>query len=365
MSKSFLITSHTEGSYPFEQSTILHGLVQSLRRYFPDCFIILASQSDVEADTQKLVNYVIIDKVTANVPYGQGELELVSAGLRAMKQFGRKDCFKIVYDFIIDDSNYQVFDQWLDHQKDFVGCYWRSAGLGIGSWVWYGTVEMQEQLLEFDQLNMHLECKILETLENKNLLEKCYIYESHDAMFQGNWFNKCDLVHAGGKVLKFNYGTVIAVLEITDDAEFRIPGIVQSLATQEKRPNHLLFVDSRTNKTDLRLNQMYWPLFDLLGKNQIYWSLIYFTNYPHILSYLAETNHTWCWLVNNSSLSESDTLKNLYRQIILNFDIGTISLKNGDLFYRNRIINFDGLNTDTRNFIVDRMQETCYTNVNY
>jgi len=363
MSKSFLITSHTEGSYPFEQRSILNGLVKSLKRYFPDCFIVIASQSEVEVDTQQIADYVIVDRQTVNQPYGAGEIALLDAGLRTMTRFGRKDCYKIVYDFLIDDTNYQVFDQWLTHGKDFVGCYWRANGLGIGSWVWYGTVEIQKKIVDFDSLNMNLECKILESVQNKKLLDNCYIYDNHELMFNGNWVNNCDLVHAGGSVLKHKYGTVAAVVELTDDSESRVPRVIQSLAEQSKHANHLVLVDRRTVKEDLRVKEVYQDLFALLGNRNISWNLIYYVNDVQVLTHLVELGHGWCWLVDNKKLLDRDALKNMYRVIILDYNIGTISLGNGSLFYRNKIVNISEINTDIHNFIVDKMTDTCYNNI--
>lgn len=363
MSKSFLITSHTEGAHPFEQRTILNGLVKSLKRYFPDCFIVVASQSQVEVDTQQIADYIIVDRQTVNQPYGAGEIALLDAGLRAMTRFGRKDCYKIVYDFLIDDTNYQVFDQWLTHDKDFVGCYWRANGLGIGSWVWYGTVEMQKKILDFDSLNMHLECKLLESVQSKQLLDNCYIYDSHELMFNGNWFDRCDLVHAGGSVLKHKYGTVVAAVELTDDSEYHVPSVIQSLAEQSKHLDHLVLIDRRTVKEDLRIKEVYQDLFALLGSRNVSWNLIYYTGADQVLTHLAELGHGWCWLVSNKRLLDKDALKNIYRTIMLDYNIGTISNSSDSLFYRNNIVDIGEINTDIGNFVVDKMKETCYNNI--
>jgi hypothetical protein len=363
MSKSFLITSHTEGAHPFEQRTILNGLVKSLKHYFPDCFIVVASQSQVEVDTQQIVDYVVIDQTTVNQPYGAGEIALLNAGLDVMIRFGKTDCYKMVYDFVIDDRNYQVFDQWLTHGKDFVGCYWHSDGLGIGSWIWYGSVKMQKKILDFNNLNMHLECKLLESVRVKNLIDSCYLYDNNESMFNGDWFDRCDLVHAGGAVLKHKYGTVAAALELTDDTEYYIPMIIGQIADQTKRPNHLVLIDRRTVKEDLRTKEVYQCMFEVLRDRQISWNLIFYTSPKHTIDHLADLGQTWCWLIDNQTYLDKDVLKQLYRTIIVNYNVGTISGISNTLFYRNRILNFEGLNIDSRQFIVDKMTETCYSNI--
>lgn len=363
MSKSFLITSHTEGAYPFEQRTILNGLVKSLKQFFPDCFIVVASQSQVDVDTQLVADYVIVDRKTVNQPYGAGEMGLLKAGLRTMRQFGRTHCYKIVYDFLIDETNYHVFDRWLEHDKDFVGCYWRSDGLGIGSWVWYGSVEFQEQLLDFGPLDHHLETKLLSSAQNKGLLDRCYIYNDHEVMFGNNWFDRCDLVHAGGTVLKHKYGTVSAALKLTDQSETYFPLILQSLANQTKKVDHLVLIDTRTAPSDIRTREDYRDLFELLAQRHISWNLVYGTDQTALLKYLADLGYGWCWLVPNQRLLDTDTLKQFYRMIMLDYNIGTISNSATNLFYRNKIIRFGEVNTDIREFIVDRMKETSYNNI--
>lgn len=363
MSKSFLITSHTEGAHPFEQRTVLNGLVKSLKHYFPDCFIVVASQSEVEVDTQQLADYVIIDRKTVNQPYGSGEVALLTAGLNIMKQFGRTDCYKMVYDFIIDDTNYQVFDQWLSHDKDFVGCYWRTTGLGIGSWIWYGTVEIQQKILDVGPLTMFLEWTLLDSIKNKNLIDSCYIYHDHEAMFNGDWFDRCDLVHSGGAVLKHNYGTVVASLDLTDETEYYIPVLIQQLSNQTKCPNHLVLVDHRSNKTDLRTKEVYQDLFTLLSEKQISWNLIFYGNQKQVVDHLNDLGHTWCWLINSKKVLNQSALKTMYQHIIFNSSVGTIIDLDGNLLYRNKVVSFEELNTDIKQFIVDKMKETCYTNI--
>ena len=363
MSKTFLITSHTEGIYPFEQRTILHGLVTSLKKYFPECFIVIASQSEVDFDTQKLVDYVVIDKKTTNVPYGAGEVALLTAGLAVLKKFNRSDFYKIVYDFLIDDTNYHVFDKWASLNKEFVSTLWKTVGVGIGSWVWYSKTKFFEEIFDFNYLDMYLEPKLLESVNNKNLMDKIYLYDPHEQMFDGDWYSRCDLVHAGGSVLKHNYGNVIAVLEITDDREYMIAPVGYSIANQERKPNHVLLVDKRSIKDDLRFKKGYQELFDYFSKKNLPWNLIYYTSENQILNYLQSLNFNWCWLIDSNLVLENNCLKDMYRTIILNYEVGTIIDSNSNLLYRNQIIEKAESNTNLKRYILDTMTKTSYNNI--
>lgn len=362
MSKSFLITSHTEGSFPFEQTSILHNLVKSLKKFFPDCFIVITSQSEVHFETQQIADYVIVDKTTVNQPHGAGEIALLSAGLNAMERFKRSDCFKMVYDFVIDETNYHLFDQWLSHKKEFVGCYWRTTGLGIGSWIWYGTIAIQKKILAFENLDRLLEWKILESIQNQNLINHCFIYENNETMFNGNWYEKCDLVHSGGAVLKYNYGTVGAVVDLDDQDSALAAMQIQSVANQSKKPNHLVIVDKRNQKLDLRVDRNFQILFDILANNGISWNLIFYQNENQILKHLVDLDFGWCWILPKENIPYSDTLKNYYRSIIKNHNIGTIHQIDQGLFYRNKIIENSVDVENLSKYIVDKMLETKYNN---
>lgn len=360
MSKNFLITSHTQGLYPFEQEALLEGLVVALKKYFPDCFVLVASQSPVSSEVQAIADYVVVDRSTVNFPYGAGEVALITAGLDVMEQFGKKDCFKIVYDFVINDSNYTLFDQWLNHNKDFVGCYWKTDGLGIGSWIWYGTVEMQRAAIDFDSLDHYLEKKILNSFESKQLLDRCYIYDDHHAMFNGDWFENCDLVHSGGSVLKHFYGTVSVVIELSDLNQSLVPFTIQSLIEQIKKPNHLVIVDARTVKSDLRNDTLYQRLFSGLNNAGISWNLIYYVDQSHILKHLEDLGYTWCWFVDPYKDIPNSALGSLYKKIILDRSLALVSSEKNGVLYKNYSLKFGEINTSAQQYILDEMENRQY-----
>ena len=360
MSKTFLITSHTEGGSPFEQKTILYGLIKSLKRYFPDCLVLVASRSEVEYDSVKLADYTIIDKVAHDHPHGQGELTLLKTAVSTLKQLGRSDCIKLCYDFVIDDTNYQVFDQWLAHEKDFVSCWWRWDGLGIGTWVWYSKIDFLEKLIDFDQLNMYFEWKIYESVQKHNAIDRCYLYEDSDQMFNGDWYSRCDLVHDGGRRLKYNYGQTVALVRL-DDANVDQTGVsLQSLALQTKLPAHVLLIDKRSTKIDLRTLPVYQKLFELLSSKSVSWSLIVADRDSQLFDYLNSFDYAWAWMLPDDLIS-IDALKNYHRQIILNMNVGCVSDANG-VFFKNKILENAEFHSTIEQYIVDKFAETSYNN---
>lgn len=352
MSKSFLITSHTEGRYAFEQRTILNGLVSSLRKYFPDCFIVVASQSSVPDEVQKIVDYVFIDKKTVNVPHGNGELNLVKSGVEIMQKFNRPDFYKITYDFIIDNTNYMVFDQWASHGKSFVTCRWEIKGSGLGTWAWYGNTETIKKIFDFEYLNTYIECKVLESVQQKNLIDQCYIYRDHEDLFNGDWFSRCDLVHEGGNRLQYEYGSVIAVAELNDNNNPVFLSRLYSILNQTKDPDHLLIIDRRTDITDLREKPYFRNVLELFSNNQIKWSVIFGGDHNQLLIHLANLNYTWCWLVGEEDFLVRNTLEIFYEQIIFDREINVISDDEKNVFYRNRIFPPSDRNTNLVEYIL-------------
>lgn len=352
MSKSFLITSHTEGRYPFEQRAILHGLVVALKRYFPDCFVLLASQSSVSEETQKVVDYVIVDKKTVNVPHGNGELELVKASIEIMQKFNRLYFYKIAYDFIIDDTNYGVFDQWASHGKSFVTCGWEIKGSGLGTWVWYSRTDTAKQIFDFNTLDKYIECKVLDSIQQKNLLDQCYIYKDHEELFNGDWYSRCDLVHAGGSQLQYNYGSVIAVVELNNLNEPVFLSRLYSILNQTRDPNEIVIIDQRSAVSDLRENPYFRKLFKLFSDNQIKWSVIFGGDHNQILIHLANLEHTWCWLVGDEDFLARNTLEIFYEQIIFDREINVISDDEKNVFYRNRILLPSDKNTNLSEYVI-------------
>jgi hypothetical protein len=322
MSKSFLITSHTGGNYAQEKRAIVNGLLRSLKRYFPDCFIVLASQSDVEFETQQFADYVIVDKLSSNIPHGAGEVAIVGAALTVLERFGRPDCFKLCYDFIIDDTNYTSFDQWKSHGKDFVSCWWGNIVPGIGTWAWYATVEMQRKLFSFNRLDGFLEKKILDTITEQGLMDQCYIYETEQQFLNNTWITHGDIVHNSGNVLKHNYGTIGCIVITNARENSALPIVLHSIINQSKSPNRLLIFDNNENKVDLRTIPLYNKIFVQCEEKGIIWGVVFGDN----LDIVSTVGCTWCWQVDENIVPSYNELETLYRHTITNY--GTDYVKN-------------------------------------
>jgi len=357
MSKNFLITSHTEGKFPNEQKILLQGLVTSLKKFFPDCFILLASQCPVDVETQQTVDYLIVDQITPNVPHGYGELELVRSAIGIMKKFNKTSFYKIVYDFIIDETNHRVFDQWLEHKKDFVSCYWRTNGLGVGTWVWYGTTELVDQIFDFNILDNYIERKVLNSVVEKNLPDRCYFYKDQEEMFNNAWFDKCDLVHAGGKKLKHTYQSTLAILTLNDNNQTVFLSMLYSVLNQTFLPTRVVINDKRSNPLDLRQDQYYNNFFNLLGRKNIPWEVVFTSDENNLLVHLDEIGNHWCWVIKSDAVLNQNCLKENYRAMILNFGIGVVADQFGNVFYKNRIVGPGDQNSDLAKYVVDRMTD--------
>lgn len=361
MRKNFLIISHTEGAFPLEQRIILENLVSNLKRIFPDCFIFVASNCEIEFQTQKYIDYVLVDKITKNDPHGMAELKLVKQSLKLLKEFNCETVFKLSYDFLIDDSNFHNLNLWESINKEFVSCYWRTNGLGIGTWIYFGKISFIENILDFDFLDMFFEWKLYQSITNKNLLENCFLYDNNQEMFGGDWSN-CDLVYAAGTRLKYNYGSICTVLYLEDNLELNTFLSIQALLYQQKKPNHILFIDKRTNKIDLRTLPRYQEVFDKLAVHNISWNLLYYVDENLNLQHIIDLNHTWCWYLKYSDYLDTSILKQLYQHIINNRNIGYINQSN-QLFYRNAVITPSANNTDLIDFVKQGFIETQYQNI--
>lgn len=328
-SKNFIITSHTEGENSVVKKTLLHGLVKSIKRYYPDSYVIIASQCEVEYETQVLADYVIINRSFLNVPHGAGEVESLNAALTVLESQEKTDCFKLCYDFIINDSNYHVFDEWRRHNKAFVSCWWNTYGAGIGSWIWYGTISFQKNLLNFPVFDMFLEQKFLKIIEENQLFDQCYIYDTPDAMLANTWEYCGDQAIGSGTGLKRDYGSVLAVIPSTDRTTSVLPLVYHAVVNQKLKPAHLQIIE-RTEFVDLRNDPVYQKLFNLCEQNGINWSVVFSPNVEQAIL----PGFTWCWCLDENVIPAYNELETLYRATILDHTIESIEVPNGSKLFK-------------------------------
>lgn len=331
-------------------------------------FVVVASQSPVGSDIEQLADYVIIDRQTVNEPHGVGELALVRAGLEIMERFNRPHCYKITYDFVIDHTNYWVLDSWKNQNRDFVSCIWRTVGIGVGSWAWWGTIEIQKQIFNSIMLDNYLEHEIRDSINLQGLADRCFFYETKEKMFYGGddvWFSRCDLVHAGGTVLKHNYGSIITVARLTDENSGWFNTQLWNLINQSKKIDHLLIVDRRRHKSDIRIDDQYQMVLRKAVESNTTWNLIFDPGDDRkLLEYIDKLDHAWCWIVDSDSIPNTGVLENFYQQIMINFyDLGSLTDSDKNLFFRNHKIEYEKKINNLVEYILDSFDNTNYNNI--
>lgn len=336
MTKNFIITSHTSGNNRVIKAAYLLGLVKSIKKYWPDSFVIVASQSDVPSEVQDYADYVLIDKHTVNVPHGAGELQLVKLGLNILEHLGKADSYKMTYDFVINDDNCHIFDEWRSHGKGFVSCWWKNDCLGIGSWLWYGTLEMQREILDFPILDHYLEKKILDSVETKGLMENCHIYDGPDEMLAHTWETCGDQIISGGASLKRDYGTVMAAVQTKSRDESILPLVLHSILNQTMPPAFLLIVDSNNSMIDMRSLPVYNNIFRNCESRGIHWGVVFSESLENVLP----RDFTWCWRVDENTLPEYNELETLYQATVIDNTITSIKIPNKSELYK---VNYEQL----------------------
>jgi hypothetical protein len=328
--KNFIITSYTEGRNSLIKKTLLHELVASIKRYWPDSYVIIASQSEVTYETQKLADYIIINRKFIDVPHGAGEVDSLRDAIGVLEKLGKTDCFKLCYDFIINDQNCHVFDEWKSHGKPFVSCWWRNTCLGIGSWIWYSTVDMQKKILDFPVLDQFLEKKILDTLESKNLMSECFIYNEGNDMLANTWASCGDQIVSGGASLIRDYGNIVAVVQTSSRDTSMLPLVLNSITSQTQLPNFLLIVDSNEVMVDMRTLPVYNSIFQKCEQLSIPWGVVF----SNTVEGTIPSGYTWCWLVDEDSIPAYNDLEAMYRETILDATITSIEKHNQSKLYK-------------------------------
>jgi len=183
---SFLITSHTEGKHRGIQEKLLIDLVNSFKKYFPGCYVIVASASDVPEAIKKTADYIHIEKSTPLPPpalHGNGELALIKAGLDKLYSEQRDWVYKFTYDFIIDERNKDMIYEWFKvaktRNKSFVGTTWVDIKGSqwdvafqqgtVGTWLYYGNVQFLKKMFDNMNLDNIIERKVTQYFKENKL----------------------------------------------------------------------------------------------------------------------------------------------------------------------------------------------------
>jgi predicted O-methyltransferase YrrM len=278
LTKYFLITSHTEGKYAEIKQKLLIDLVTSLKTFFPNSYVMVASASDVPDKVFVEADYVQIDRTTKNIPYGNGELELVKNGLDWLKSKGAENVYKFSYDFIINEKNKSCIEEWSSLagslQKKFVGTAWVDK-IGspydfppnhsiIGTWLYYGNIDFLQTVFNKLELTDYLEHSMTRVLKSESMIDKIYVFRSADSMLGFTWEQCGDLVRDGGNTLKPevfgtqipepvvtvipNKKTVLCSLCTKDRYDTTLALAIESVVLQTKVPDKLIIYDDGEHK---------------------------------------------------------------------------------------------------------------------
>jgi len=300
---SFLITSHTEGKHRGIQEKLLIDLVNSFKKYFPGCYVIVASASDVPEAIKKTADYIHIEKSTPLPPpalHGNGELALIKAGLDKLYSEQRDWVYKFTYDFIIDERNKDMIYEWFKvaktRNKSFVGTTWVDIKGSqwdvafqqgtVGTWLYYGNVQFLKKMFDNMNLDNIIERKVTQYFTENKLWDQVYLYPSANDMLNKTWEKCGDLVTDAGKRLKpgifekeiiratavkSNRKTILCSLCTKDRYFTTLPMAISSIALQTRVPDKLIIYDDGEHK-NLNDVSLYTHLFStLLRKGCFIW----------------------------------------------------------------------------------------------
>ena len=96
--------------------------------------------------------------------------------------------------------------------------------------------------------------------------------------------------------------------------ETSLPMAIQSVISQSLVPDHLVIFDDNDEPIDLRENQVYQYLFEMLNSKGISWQVIYGKKQgQHYNHQIANTmGYEWVWRVDDDTIPEPNVLETLY-----------------------------------------------------
>lgn len=207
--KSFLITSNLEEPNSEIKIQILDKLINSIRHYFENSFIVLSDSYYIPKHIQEKTNFTIIDNNhRGNLYHGNGELHLLNNGLDILLKYNHLFHYRIGYDFIMNEDNINAYLEWPTKVDTNNGVFMTicqdDAGPdkpldGCRSNIWFGHTGFVKQILPQNSTN-HMESKIWDNIRY-NSYGNAYIYNNIECMFHGAT-NTYDLIGHAGKTLR-------------------------------------------------------------------------------------------------------------------------------------------------------------------
>lgn len=125
MKTAFLITAYTGGNFQQEKIEQCKVLINSIRKYFSDAFILICDHNPINIEIQKLCDASFFDANNFNTPHGNGEKSSIIKGLKILKAFGFESCYKFNYDYEITETGIIEVCNWPKHNKLFVASRWK------------------------------------------------------------------------------------------------------------------------------------------------------------------------------------------------------------------------------------------------
>lgn len=113
--QNFIITSNTDEPHGPLKEELLRNLVLSIKRLVPNSFVLLGSNSTVEALVQHAADYVLLDNNAPGAFHGTREFVKIGQALESLERTGEFWCFELCAysdDFIINESNVLAFSDW-------------------------------------------------------------------------------------------------------------------------------------------------------------------------------------------------------------------------------------------------------------
>ena len=352
---NFIITSHTTGQNQAIREKLLRDLVTSLKHYFPGCYVVVGSASDVPQDIIDIADCVFFDKIQRFTPpayHGNGELQLVKEGLRVMQEKGKEWCVKFTYDFIINDSNFNMINEWAKiadtQNKEFVGTTWVDIKGSqwdvalqqntVGTWLYYGKVSFLKDVFDTMQLDDIIERKVTQAFMGKS--DKAFLYPSANDMLGGTWEECGDLITNAGNNIKPSFEKKQAVTPrgvndkprvlcyvCTKDRFFTtLPMTLTSLVLQTRVPDHLIIFEDGEHK-DLNEVPYYKAMFETLGrKGCTVWMQYEQGKGQNVLDQKAnmQKGYHFVWRYDDDEVAEHDVLERMLKYFENNPKLGAV-----------------------------------------
>lgn len=199
--KAFIITAHVAGHFASIKQKLLTNICRALKTKYPHSILVVSCASEI--GDHSYADLVVVDKLTQNNPHGVGEISLVQKALAILEGCNIQQVCKFGYDFILDESNIDIVDDWFNKPTKFTSCYWNGIPNAIGTWLWCGEYQFIKEIFNSIKLtDLIIEAELYKLLSSKNMLNNVFLYENNNAMLNNTWDTHGDLIIDTGSILR-------------------------------------------------------------------------------------------------------------------------------------------------------------------